>query len=227
MNASELRRTARENLSGRWLISAAVCLIAALLGGLSSGGSVDISSEDLKALGTLENLPWLLPLLNGVLIFAVISAIVSFIIGGVVELGMNHFFLKQHDGRRHEFSDLFSYFNNWSGAFCLRLLTNVYITLWSLLFVIPGIIKGYSYSMAPYIMAEHPELGANDCITRSRHMMDGHKFELFCLDLSFIGWSILCIFTFGIGFPFLSAYNQAARAAFYRNISVEMPDSYI
>ena len=80
--------------------------------------------------------------------------------------------------------------------------------------------------MAPYIMAEHPEWGANECITRSRQMMDGHKFELFCLDLSFIGWGIACIFTLGLGIPFLDAYREAAHAAFYRNISVEIPGPY-
>jgi uncharacterized membrane protein len=89
MYASDFRRIARENLSGRWLISAAVCFIASLLGGLSSGGSVDISSEDLEVLGSLENVPWLLPLLNGVLIYALITAIVAFIIGGVIQLGLN------------------------------------------------------------------------------------------------------------------------------------------
>ena len=225
MYASDFRRIARENLSGRWLISAAVCFIASLLGGLSSGGSADISSEDLEALGSLENVPWLLPLLNGVLIYALITAIVAFIIGGVIELGLNSYFLKQHDGQHHEFKDLFSQFSNWGGAFCLRLLTGIYLALWSLLFVIPGIIKTYSYAMAPFIMTEHTELDANECITRSRQMMDGHKFELFCLEFSFIGWAIACIFTLGIGFPFLSAYQQAARAAFYRSLSVEIPDT--
>lgn len=228
MNASDYRRIARENLSGRWLISALVCFVASLLGGLSSGGSVDISSEDLDALGSvLDKFPWLAQLLNGFLIYSLIAAIVAFIIGGVIELGLKSYFLKQHDGQHHEFRDLFSQFSNWGGAFCLRLLTGIYITLWTMLFIIPGVIKTYSYAMAPFIMTEHPELGANECITRSRQMMDGHKFELFCLELSFIGWAFACIFTLGIGYPFLNAYQGAARAAFYRNLCTEIPETYV
>lgn len=228
MNASDYRRIARENLSGRWLISALVCFVASLLGGISSSGSINISwQEDIEPLLSFEEAQWLIPILKGVLFYALIAAIVSFIIGGVIELGLKRYFLNQHDGQHHEFKDLFSQFSNWSGAFCLRLLMGIYIWLWSLLLVIPGIIKTYSYAMAPFIMTEHPELGANECITHSRQMMDGHKFELFCLELSFIGWAIACIFTLGIGFPFLNAYQCAARAAFYRSICVEMPEAYI
>ena len=221
MYASDFRRIARENLSGRWLISAAVCFIASLLGGLSSGGSADISSEDLEALGSLENVPWLLPLLNGVLIYALITAIVAFIIGGVIELGLNSYFLKQHDGQHHEFKDLFSQFSNWGGAFCLRLLTGIYLALWSLLFVIPGIIKTYSYAMAPFIMTEHPELDANECITRSRQMMDGHKFDLFVLQLSFLGWHLLGGITFGLAYIYVAPYIAATKAKFYESIKAE------
>ena len=153
MYASDFRRIARENLSGRWLISAAVCFIASLLGGLSSGGSADISSEDLEALGSLENVPWLLPLLNGVLIYALITAIVAFIIGGVIELGLNSYFLKQHDGQHHEFKDLFSQFSNWGGAFCLRLLTGIYITLWTMLFIIPVWVNSLSSCLLARILS--------------------------------------------------------------------------
>lgn len=225
MCASDFRRIARENLSGRWLISALVCLVASLLGGLSAGGSLEIDSEDLEAIRSLENIPWLIPLIKGVLVYALIAAIIAFIIGGVIELGMKRYFLNQYDGLRHEFRDLFSQFNNWGGGFSLRFMTGLYTALWSLLFVIPGIIKRYSYAMAPFIMVENPELGANECITRSRQMMDGHKFELFCLELSFIGWSLLCIFTLGIGSPFLNAYQEAARAAFYRSLYEEIPEA--
>lgn len=228
MNASDYRRIARENLSGRWLISALVCFVASLLGGLSSGGSIDISwKEDIELLLSYEQVQLLLPIVNGILIYSLIAAIVAFIIGGVIELGLKRYFLNQYDGQHHEFKDLFSQFSNWGGAFCLRLLTGIYITLWTMLLIIPGIIKTYSYAMAPFIMTEHPEWGANECITHSRQMMDGHKFELFCLEFSFIGWAIACIFTLGIGYPFLNAYTSAARAAFYRNLCVEIPETCV
>lgn len=228
MNASDFRRIARENLSGRWLISALVCFVASLLGGISTSSSIDISwTEDIEPLLSYEQAQLLLPIVKGILFYALIAAIVSFIIGGVIELGLKRYFLNQHDGQQHEFKDLFSQFSNWGGAFCLRLLTSIYLALWSMLFVIPGIIKGYSYAMAPFIMTEHPEWGANECITQSRVIMDGHKFELFCLEISFIGWSIACIFTLGIGAPFLNAYTYAARAAFYRNLCPAVSDCVV
>jgi uncharacterized membrane protein len=71
--------------------------------------------------------------------------------------------------------------------------------------------------MTPFIMAEHPEMTAKEAITASKHAMDGHKFELFCLGFSFIGWGILAILTLGIGFIFLSPYIEASWAAFYRD----------
>ena len=79
--------------------------------------------------------------------------------------------------------------------------------------------------MTEYILAENPELSASEAISRSKQMMDGNKWRLFCLQFSFIGWSILCAFTLGIGNLWLTPYKQAARAAFYREVSgTEKPD---
>ena len=101
------------------------------------------------------------------------------------------------------------------------LLMYIFIALWSLLFIIPGIVKVFSYAMTPYILEENPELSANDAIDRSRAMMKGHKFDLFYLYLSFIGWGILCIFTLGIGFFWLGPYMYTSTAAFYEDVKSE------
>ena len=98
------------------------------------------------------------------------------------------------------------------------LLMYIFIILWSLLFIIPGIVKAFSYAMTPYILEENPELSANDAIDRSRAMMKGHKFDLFYLYLSFIGWAILCVLTLGIGFLWLTPYMSTATAAFYEDV---------
>ena len=102
----------------------------------------------------------------------------------------------------------------------------IFIMLWSLLLVIPGIIKAYSYAMTPYILEEHPELSANAAIDRSRAMMKGHKFDLFWLQLSFIGWGILAVVTCGIGFFWLAPYMDTAQAAFYRDLKDEFGDGF-
>lgn len=100
-----------------------------------------------------------------------------------------------------------------------NLLQWVLILLWTLLFIIPGIVASYSYAMTGYILAEDPDLTASQAIQRSKEMMRGNRWRLFCLQLSFIGWIILCLFTFGIGNLFLNPYQTAADAAFYREIS--------
>lgn len=216
MEISEYRLRARQNLTGNWGISIAVALVASLLG-VNSSFSIDLDVEDLQA---LVQVPWLTRLLVIYLAYASVSSIVAFVIGGPVELGKCSFFLAQHDGEKPRFSTLFVHFsNNFGGGFALRLLSGLFTALWSLLFVIPGIVKAYSYSMAPYIMSEHPEWGASECITKSRELMYGHKFDLFLLDLSFLGWRLLCLLTLGIGSIFLNPYVSASYAAFYRDIS--------
>ena len=98
---------------------------------------------------------------------------------------------------------------------------NILIVLWSMLLIIPGIIKALSYSMTPYILEENSELTAAEAIHRSRLMMHGHKFDLFWLYLSFLGWFIVCCFTLGIGFLWLQPYMQTTHAAFYEEVKEE------
>ena len=118
-----------------------------------------------------------------------------------------------------EVGDLFKGFDYFTKALVVYLLKTLYTFLWSLLFIIPGIIKNFSYSMAEYIMLDDPEISANDAITKSREMMNGHKWELFCLIFSYIGWMLLCILTAGILFLWVGPRMEAARYAFYLNIS--------
>ena len=100
-------------------------------------------------------------------------------------------------------------------------LMGLFIALWTLLFIIPGIVKMFSYAMTPFILEENPDLTANEAIDRSRAMMKGHKFDLFWLFLSFIGWGILCVFTLGIGTLWLTPYMQTSIAAFYEDVKAD------
>ena len=105
-------------------------------------------------------------------------------------------------------------------------LMYILVCLWMLLLIIPGIIKAFSYAMTPYILEDHPELSARDAIHLSRTMMRGHKFDLFYLYLGFLGWGILCLFTAGIGFLWLTPYMQTSTAAFYREVKGAMGDEF-
>ena len=116
-------------------------------------------------------------------------------------------------------------FEGFTDNFVARMLSYIlytlFITLWSLLFVIPGIVKTYSYAMTFYIMRDNPGISANEAITRSRQMMDGHKWQLFCLHFSFIGWILLSVLTCGILMLWVAPYMQAAQAVFYESIKGE------
>lgn len=218
MTSSELRAIARKNLEGTWGISVGVALVAAILGGTSGGFGSNINfniNED-----TIRNLPpifWtvLLPVVS----VAGLLGIVSFIIGGVVELGYARFLLKQYDKKELVFSDLFSQFDRFGTGFAQQFLRILYTTLWALLFIVPGIVKSLSYAMTPFILEEHPEMTASEAIKASQKLMDGHKMDLFILGLSFIGWALLACLTMGIGYLFLTPYMNAAYATFYRSIS--------
>lgn len=98
------------------------------------------------------------------------------------------------------------------------LLSSVYQFLWALLLIVPGIIKGYSYALTPYLLKDHPELKFNAAIEESMRLMSGNKMRLFLLDLSFIGWFLLGIITFGIAFLWITPYWNTARAAFYEDL---------
>lgn len=115
---------------------------------------------------------------------------------------------------RHMFS---GYLRNVLTLFLMYL----FIFLWALLLVIPGIVKSLAYSMTPFIIKDYPELSPNQAINLSVKMMKGRKFDLFWLYLSFIGWFFLCIFTLGLGYLWLAPYVQTSMAAFYQDVKNE------
>lgn len=117
---------------------------------------------------------------------------------------------------------LFVGFNEFGRIFLTMLLQNIYIVLWTCLFIIPGFVKAYSYAMTPYLMKDDPTLSYDAAIRRSMKVMKGRKMQLFLLDLSFIGWVILSCCTLGIGFLFLLPYVNTAHAHFYEDLMDEV-----
>ena len=101
----------------------------------------------------------------------------------------------------------------------LYIITNFFTFLWSLLFVIPGIVKIYSYSMAPFILADNPDFTAREALSKSKKIMNGHKFELFVLQLSFFWWYILDWITLGIASIYVIPYINATTTNFYNKIN--------
>lgn len=111
---------------------------------------------------------------------------------------------------------LFTFRNGWGNASMILFLRDVKLLLWTLLFIIPGIIKSYEYRMVPYLLAENPKMDATAVFAESKRLMDGMKMDAFILDLSFIGWHILGAFTAGIGsILWTNPYVYSTDAALY------------
>lgn len=148
---------------------------------------------------------------------ALLGGIVGLVIGGAVSYGLARITVNLARGaEKVDFRDLITGFTDGFGnIFLLGLMSNIFVLLWSLLFIIPGIVKSYSYAMAPYIMQDDPTKSWKQCIDESREMMNGHKAQLFWLDISFIGWIIVGILTCGIGLWFVTPYMNQAHANFY------------
>ena len=130
-----------------------------------------------------------------------------------------HLLALSREGKKIVFSEyLTNLKKKYSRAVPVMGLICLYVMLWTILLVIPGIIKGYSYAMASYISIDNEELSAEECVQRSIEMMKGHKMQLFLLDLSFFGWALLSILTLGIGLLWLAPYQETAHIKFYEDL---------
>ena len=164
---SELRKDARATMSGNWLDGVVISLVSMLMMGLVA------SPQIVTAEGSVSG--------------NVIYMLAYLFIGAPISYGLYFAYLKFCRGAELKVENLFGLFNSkyYIKSICLYLLTTIYTFLWSLLLVIPGIIKGLSYSMAPYILLDNPEISAEEAICRSMEMMRGHKMDLFLMGLGY------------------------------------------
>lgn len=241
--ARHFRSIARKSLRGFWALTIGVTLVAVLLGdgfdfvsSSSTGSRVTYRYQDTDCyVTTMRSDPaWTLsftlhdffttPLVSRTLAVllpvAAVLAVIQLLIGGAIELGLNRYNLDLLTRENPPaFATLFSRFRIWGRAFGLQLMTSLLTFLWLLLFIIPGIIASYRYILAPYLMAENPDMGVMEAIARSKELMNGNKWRLFCLHISFIGWRLLCMLTLGVGYLWLAPYQNAAETAFYLEVT--------
>ncbi len=146
--------------------------------------------------------------------------IAGIVIGGPMALGYVRFIVG-YDRRdpAATVETVFSGFDSFLNAFVAQLLMFLFIFLWSLLLIVPGIMAAYSYQMTFFVMNDHPGISGQDAITRSKDLMRGHRWRLFCLDLRYIGWWILCILTCGVLILWICPYWYTARAKFYQDLT--------
>lgn len=230
-NAKSFRQQAREALSGNWPTAIITTLVASLLGGSlfvqqTGMNIVTTSQQTMQNQDIQYNLPdggYGTNVLLGAAVFSgsliLIISLIQFLVGGFVSLGLIQFNMNLIDKKPVDFMDIFSKSDMFVKALFLRLRLTVFTFLWTLLFIIPGIIKSYSYSMSGFIMTENPEISSKEAMEVSMKMMSGNKWRLFCLQLSFIGWYILGAMACGIGIFFVQPYVNAAIAGFYDDVS--------
>ncbi len=147
-----------------------------------------------------------------------VGTVVGYLIAGPMSAGVCLVFLMLARRSPAEIGQLFSGFSRFGTALVAYLLMVLFILLWTLLLIIPGIIASYAYAMTFFVIADDPAVGPLQAITRSKEMMRGNKWKLFCLFWRFFGWALLCILTLGIGFLWLAPYIQTTLAHFYEDV---------
>ncbi len=179
-------------------------------------------SKWLMMLAVCAMLPLAEAAATSLFVFGVIAVI---IVAGPLHYGVARATVECVEGEKWDVSHAFVGFSeNFGHSAMLGFLRGLFTFLWSLLFIVPGIVKIYSYATCFYIQQEQNNKGIEpiDCITKSRQMMDGHKWQLFCLDFSFLGWYIVGALCLGIGVFFVAPYHQTARANFYEALKADL-----
>ena len=221
LKSKELRAKAWESLKGKYWMAFIVIIVTGLIcsfGNLFVSFGCDLS----EVLGMVDPAEMDSDMIVGALVLngvVIISSIIGFLIsvfvGNAIAVGLCNYFIKNTDSKP-SFKDAFSGFKiKYGRNIGTILLIGIKIALWSILFVIPGIIKTYEYAIIPYILADDPEISSKDAFKKAKQMMKGNKWRLFKLEFSFIGWVLLCVLTLGIGTFFLIPYVNAANAEFY------------
>ena len=202
-----------------------VALILSMIGGGASGVGSRSASDNSAGSGASSmfegiNMQVAMIAVIIVLVVVVIALALSVFVFNVLEVGCRGFFSRSmtEDPELGLIADGFT--QNYWNCVKTQFLKSLFIGLWSLLFVIPGVIKAYEYRMVPYLLAEHPEMSSGEIFARSKEMMQGNKWDTFVLDISFVGWVLLSGITLGILYIFwVGPYIAATDAALYHRIS--------
>ena len=219
----KIRAKTRQALGGgvftsEWCSCGLAVVIHAILLSVCTSVAVSISQASiLGIIGSVLTESTLLAVITVVLM--VLPPIVSTVIAHTLTVGLHAAFIPVGKyGDTIDTNALFGKFKAWWSCTKLGVMRDLLTWLWSLLFIIPGIIKHYSYSMAFYIMADHPEYTWQQCLAESERLMKGHKMQYFCLQCSFLGWYALGMLTWGISNFWVVPYQHAANAVFYSQL---------
>lgn len=219
-----LKSKAKDALRGNYWKAFIVSLVLAIISGGSSTGANNASkagegynggSGAINEMLTSSIIKWAII----IAIVTIVVLIIRLIIGYAIEVGTRKFFVKSSQGES-DMNDLLYGFkdNRYMNILKTMFTRDIYLFLWTLLFIIPGIIKSYSYRMVPYILADNPDIDRKRAIELSREMTKGQKLSIFVLELSFIGWYILGFLALFIGMFFVLPYVNATDAELYLTV---------
>ncbi len=227
-----LKLQARDRMRGFLGNAILISLICAMLIGDSGGFNFNfnldsdqsaVQSDYTAELADIFLHPLIASVFASVLLFAVICGICyTVFFANVLKVGQKGWFMRYSRGEYPSVGQLFASLRIYKPAMVTMLLHDVYIFLWSLLFVVPGIVKSYAYRLAPYIIYENPNLSPSETLRLSEEMMKGNKFEMFLFDLSFFWWNLLSAITAGIvGIVYVQPYIGTAEAYVYDAIKYD------
>jgi len=226
---TQYKNEALAALKGNWAPAVLVTVVFLAIATLCIGpaeipmltGTFD--SEAVAAMAAAGDLAGVMDAYSTLSSWSSLSSLLRIFVYNVLSVGFAvAFLLLLRNGDDRLTSNMFevSFRQYWHKVWGMFLMY-LFIALWTLLFILPGIVKAFSYALTPYILEENPDLSANEAIDHSRAMMKGHKFDLFYLYLSFIGWFLLSFLTLGIGFIWLIPYMNTAQAAFYEDVKAD------
>ena len=235
MKAKQLRQKAWDALKGRYWWTVLVALVAWFFGAVvpvSSSSAASTSDAQNQAHDTLmiqiEGAPtWVKIAVFAILLCLIVLAITMWILSHPVKLGYARFNMDLFtDVEKPQMNLLFSRVNITWKAVWLGIYKGLKVFLWSLLFIVPGIIAALSYSQSEYILAENPDMKVKDVVSKSKELMDGNKWKYFCFDLSYIGWDILAAFVPVVGPVLLTPYVEAGKAGYYLHLTNRLNDTH-
>ncbi|WP_215143686.1 DUF975 family protein [Exiguobacterium qingdaonense] len=203
---TEWKQHARQALKGKWWLMAGLALLFLIINGIPQWFAPEMDPNSPEAFTSTD------------VTLTFVSNVLQILIAPLA-IGWSWLALNVS---REKGASLSAMFKPFQTKYVKHVITSfvmgLFLFLWTLLLIVPGIIKGFSYSLTPYILRDQPELSALESITESRRLMDGHKMEAFMLFLSFFGWFLVGILTLGIGFFFIGPYYSTTYATFYDSI---------
>ncbi|MCR4681567.1 MAG: DUF975 family protein [Bacteroidales bacterium] len=218
----EIRASALRELKGFWTMPVLATLVYTIISSACSFSITTLNPSPFQnssaILGSFP--PTLVIILS--LISLALSIFVQIPLSYGFELSFLHFV---REDKEDTVERIFDGFKTYGRALAVELLGLLLVMVFTLLLIIPGIIKALAYSMAVFVSKDHPEMSAYECLMHSEAMMYGHKMQLFLLCLSFIGWIILSIFTLGIGLLWLIPYVLVSLVKFYEQLKDEIEPS--